>query len=90
MGENLGAIFTLLEDHKDLCDQYLLEEYLEMVEDDETEVRGPSLKHLKHLGKFSSDCFSEKGIPVLKRLLEKRDQFTDEFVQELAHILYSV
>lgn len=92
MGENLEAIFSRLEGKQELCDEYLLDEYLEMVEDEETEVRGHALKHLEHFDKFSREGVTEKVLPVLSRVLcrKPRDSFTDSIVQRLAPILNSV
>jgi hypothetical protein len=90
MTDNLGAIFELLKDAPDLCDRYLFEELIELIDDEEVEVRNKAIHNFKHMGKFTPEVFKEWGMPFFRTLIEKWDEHTEYLMTNLTPILDEV
>jgi len=62
MAVNLEKVLIKLSSRPDLCDEYLFEELLELVDDEEEQIRDSAISLLCHLDKFSGELIREKGV----------------------------
>ena len=90
LAQILGSLFDLLDNCKDLCDQYLFEQIVDLIDDEEAEIWNLCVRMIPHFGKFSSEIFKEKGISVLINLLEQWDDNTDYIMTNSGEIMYNL
>ena len=70
---NLDTYFEILKNDKALCDEYLYDELLDLIDDEESEVRDLAIKQFNKMCYFTAEKFREKGIDHLKTIIERND-----------------
>ena len=90
LAQILGSLFTLLDNCQDLCDQYLFEQIVDLIDDEEAEIRNLCVRMITQFGKFTPETFREKGLSVLMNLLEQWDENTEYIMRNSGEIFYNL
>lgn len=87
---NLETFLSILRQNKALCDEYFFEELLDLIDDEEQDVRDIAITHFKNMSYFSPAKFRERGLDSLRMLLEKDDEYSRFIMDNIVTVLDNI